>query len=124
MMRHWHFYHRDTGVFSTGSYSSSDDRFLARNTPENHVAFEGYFDHSKQRIDIETGGVIDYIPQSNSEEIAASIRQLAQLQIARLEQQQLRSMRELALDPANQEAKSKLVEIDSRIAALRADINR
>lgn len=44
------------------------------------------------------------------------------VQIAELEKQQPRALRELLIDPANAFAKNKLADIDAQIAALRAQL--
>jgi hypothetical protein len=63
-------------------------------------------------------------PAKSSEELAAEKQAATLAQIAALEAQQARPLRELLLDPANAFAQNKLAALDAEIAALRAQLVR
>jgi hypothetical protein len=54
------FYDAQTGIFSPRRFGAPDAANLALNTPAGHVAIEGAFDRDSQRVDVESGTVIDY----------------------------------------------------------------
>lgn len=138
-MKHWHFYDPESGLFSTATFSSNDPDMLDANTPSGMHALEGEFDFLSQRVNPETGEVIDYQPPQPSEEhewnadikrwvlkssiIARNQRRVAaKSSIEQLEAKQMRAMRELALDPNNEPAKNRIAAIDAEIADLRKDL--
>ena len=65
-MSRWHFYHKDTGAFSGKHFSSKYESDVAGNTPIDHIAIQGIFDYLSQCVDIETGKVIEFIPDQPS----------------------------------------------------------
>lgn len=132
------FYDPQTGLF-TGRRFTGPGKYIARNTPDGCVAMEGVFDHLSQRVDLETGEVVDYQPPKPDDdhewdehrrqwrlkrEIRRSLRQRAETlrSIEELERKQLRPARELAIDPENAEARQRLTEIEAQIAALRGEL--
>ena len=134
-IRRFHFYHKDSGAFAEHVYSASEPE-LALNTPADHVAFEGSYDHLSQRVNVTTGAVEDYQPpapstdyewdtqvrrwQLNPEVAAAQEARRATLaEIARLEGQQGRAVREAVLT-GNHE---RLAALDAQIAQLRASLS-
>jgi hypothetical protein len=150
-MKTWSFYHSQSGEFAPWHFSSSvhkviggealtDDADLKINTPEGHRAIEGHFDPLSQRVDLETGAVVEYQPPAPSPDheweavtrrwvlradVAARQAKHAQAleQIAALEKNQLRASRELLLNPADREARARLTALDAQIIALRADLS-
>lgn len=58
----WSFYDKLTGFFSHFSYCGRWSN-LAINTPDGFVAIEGSFDRFRQKFDISSGFVIEYIPE-------------------------------------------------------------
>ena len=85
---------------------------------------EGRFDKRLKRVDVATGDVVAYerpATEIEAERKAARNRRARQ-RIARLELSQLRSMRELAIDPNNGTAKRRLAEIEAEIVGLRVDL--
>jgi hypothetical protein len=139
-------YSRETGLL-TGVVISVPGNLLAQNIPSGCAAMVGELDHMSQRIDLSTGEVIDYQPAQPSPDhewihdneqgkrvrrwqltAAAGARNNASDQargeIARLEAQQLRSVRELLLNPNDIEAIQRLDGIDTQIAELRSKLKR
>ena len=128
-MRRFSFYHRATGVFAELVYSAHEPE-LALNTPPDHVAIEGVFHPLSHRFDLATGGVVRAnAPTADhawnaatgrweiSPEVAAARekRKAILAEIARLEGQQGRALREAILGGGN----DRLTELDARIAELR-----
>lgn len=82
----------------------------------------GQFDHRMQRVDLSSGEVLAYdapAPDRTREQ-----KRRAQARIENLERQQLRPLRELALNPANAGATRRLSEIETEIAGLRSALAR
>jgi hypothetical protein len=138
IMRVVSFYHKVTGLFHARHLMSSDAKAIVRNTPHDHIALDGdHFDRLSQRIDIETGKVIDQLPEQPSvehewnatdrrwqlkPEVVAreEARRHAIQRISQLELSGIRSLRELALGEAK--AADRLKALDSEIAALRKSL--
>lgn len=128
-----------TGHF-TGEIVGGSPKQLAANMPPGLLAIEGRFDRLSQRVDLETGTVVDWQPPApdgdhewNPDskrwvlkiEIAAAIERsrAALAEIEKLEGSQARPLRELAIDPSAESAAAKLRAIDEEIAALRRDLS-
>jgi hypothetical protein len=103
------------------------DAAIAVNTPKGCGARE--LDPSqvgRVRVDINTGELLPYEPPQPSAEVQrrveaqyASERRLSQIHA--LEAGQHRALRSLAIDPTDEIAKQRLVDIEAQIAALRAE---
>jgi hypothetical protein len=135
IMRVVSFYHKVTGMFHARHLMSSDAKAIALNTPHDHIALDGdHFDRLSQRMDVETGKVVDQVPvqpsvnhewnatdrrwQVKPEVLAREeTRRHAMLRIGQLEQSGIRSLRELALGEAK--AADRLRALDAEIAELR-----
>jgi len=132
------FYDKSTGLFTGRSFSGPHEA-LALNTAADEGAIVGRFDHLSQRVDLETGQVIDYQPPSPSDDHAwhaASKRWVLKREvqeaiaadgkargaIAKQEQLSLRAIRELLLDPQNKDARARLQSVESAIAAARVAV--
>jgi hypothetical protein len=111
------FYDPETGIF-TGRQFRGSSRTLAANTPSGMKALRGRYDHRTQRVDVETGQVVDYRPPPDPVEN----RNRARARIRALEAKQKRPLRELSIDPSNSEARSRLETIDAEIAILRGEL--
>lgn len=141
--RHVTFYHQTTGLLNGLSIVASDHDAIALNTPADHVAIDHpddrQLDHLSERFDLATGKIVEHQPPQPSPDhewdAAAkrwrlnqatqdkqARRQGALKTIAALETAQHRPLRDLALDPQNLSARSRLESIAVEIAALRADI--
>lgn len=123
-MRRWSFYRLTDGAFTGQRLMSSEDA-LAGNTPPGCAALEGEFDHQSQRVDLQTGAVVDdqvLAEASRRSREQQQRRDHAALRIAELERKQLRPQRELQIDPTNEAARTRLAEIDAQIAALRGEL--
>ncbi len=135
-MIEWHFYDLTTGLFRRQRLASSDPALVEANTPPGCGAYAGAVDPESQRIDLATGALVDWQPDQPSSEhewdpaarrweltrdaAKREARRIdAEREIERLERQQLRAMREVALDGGNEDAKTRLRAIDDEIAALR-----
>jgi hypothetical protein len=71
MNRFWHFYDKNTGLFTGCIFSAPPDvtkETLEANTPAGHGAHEhaGHINHHCQRLDLVTGKVISYEPTAPS----------------------------------------------------------
>lgn len=146
------YFDRRTGLF-TGKQITVNKREQLRAVDPNIDCIEGAYDPMSERVvihrttdketgkDIEAFDVIDYQPPKPNDssewdddkkrwQLTAEAQRIddlheaANAEIAKLEASQARSMRELALDPNNQEAKRYLISIDLRIAELRANLKR
>lgn len=115
-MRHFRFYHKDTGIFHPNTFATTDVRptVIARNTPADHVALEGEFDHRTQRFDIGANKVV-----SHDGVKVDPTRRLKLLRIDALRVAQHDHMRRVLLGI---EDKSALAAIDDEITALQKDI--
>jgi len=135
-VRRFHFYHKDSGAFAEHVYSASEPE-LALNTPADHVALEGSYDHLSQRVNVATGAVEDYQPEQPSTDhewseavrrwrltpeaaAAQEARRAALAEIARLEAGSLRSIREALLGHPG--ALENLLALDAQIAKLRTQL--
>jgi hypothetical protein len=135
-MRQWHFYDAQTGLFS-GRKMTCSERTLAANTPEGITAIAGNFDPMSQRVDLETGEVIDYQPPAPDDDhvwshevkrwqLKPEVRERrrnraqARARIRELEESQHRPQRELAIDPDNEAARERLRNIEAEIEVHRA----
>jgi hypothetical protein len=139
-VKRYHFYHRESGLFHREWFMTDDERpeVLAANTPADHLAIEGEFDHLSQRVDLSgpEARVVDYQPpQPRADHLWDEVtrrwrldpavverqqRRAAALErITALEAAQARPMRELALNLTNAEARKRLEGIEAQIAQLR-----
>jgi len=145
-LRFYSLYDKTTGRFTgrTFGIDVGQDRerneHISRHTPDGYAVIEGKFDSLSQRVDLSTKQVIDYQPEQPSAEHAWSVetrrwtlspeaqqrkqaRAAALVQIRDLEASQLRPLRELALDPTNAEARTRLRAIEAQIPKLRSIVN-
>jgi hypothetical protein len=141
-MRHFHYYHSETGVFHGDSIAVNAPKMVEEtaraNCPTGHKIIEGTFDRLSQRVDVATGKIIDYQPPQPSPDHewhtpskrwrlteAAALRQVkrqtALEEIGRLEAKQARTVREFLLGKLGSSSEL-LREIDEKIVALRADL--
>jgi hypothetical protein len=124
-VKHWRFYSLTDGRFM-GAFGTNDKNYeemLEANTPAGAAAKEGHFDPLTQRVDLETGEVVEYQPDVANIELVQKDA-AARAEIDRLEVSQMRAVREALLEllPDGSEAKTKLLEIDGAIAEQRADL--
>jgi hypothetical protein len=124
MIRRFHFYHGETGVFATLVFHGHDhDAQL--NAPKGYKAIAGEFEVRTQRIDIATGRAVPYDSPAAAAQKAvheeARARRALQQELDRLKDQQ-RELVVAHLTGAADKAKE-LRETESRIAALRAKLN-
>jgi hypothetical protein len=139
VMRVVSFYHKVSGLFHPRHLMSSDAKSIALNTPPDHIAIDGdHYDRLSQRIDIDTGKLVDLLPEQPSADhewnttdrrwqmkpdIVAreETRRHAMLRITQLEMSGVRSLRELALGEAR--AAERLRALDTEIAQLRKSLD-
>lgn len=137
MRTHFSFYDKTTGEIKPLSFRAPNDAHVQANTPPNCEVIEGRFDHLSQRVDLDSGEVVDYIPPQPSDDhewnnetkrwvlsakaqLAVSKDRQARAEIERLEQQSMRSIREQAL--GDESAKARIEAIDAQIVELRKDV--
>jgi hypothetical protein len=144
-MKHFRFYHAETGLFhgdalvvnsddSEGRNAGGHQKMALANCPPGHKPIEGHYDPLSQRVNVTTGVVEDYQPPPPSSDHAwaadvkrwqllpevaqrQEARRAALAQIARLEAVQPRAVREAVLGHAG--AADRLRSIDEQIAVLR-----
>lgn len=140
MSRHttWSFYDPETGLFSGRAYLGTEEG-LKLNTPRGMAVKAGRFHQLSQRVDLETGEVVEYRPPAPDDDHEWNAdrrrwtlkpealerrqqRRQSEARIKVLEQQQARPSRELALDSTNAEARRRLEAIEAEIAQLRKDV--
>lgn len=136
MIRCWYFYRLTDGTFTRARLCTSDPALAVANTPPGCGAYAGDVDPDSQRVDIETGEIVDWQPPRPSDDHewdadrrrwemspAAAKREAeridAQRRIDALEQSQLRPLRELLLDQTSETARARLAEINAEIVTLR-----
>jgi hypothetical protein len=135
----WHFYSLSSGIFAGIQFKGSKEVMLL-NLPAGHGAIEGVVDHRSQRVDIETGSLIDYQPPApNSDhewdelskrwklkrEVAdrGDLSRAALARIAHLEAKvQPRAIREMQLTRPG--AFKRLQDIDDEIVELRKQLGK
>lgn len=136
-MRRFSFAHVETGLFNGQHYSTSDESLISLNTPADHVAILGAFDCLSERIDWESGEIVDWQPPQPSGDhewnegkrrwvVSAAAaekgerQQRARTRIDELRAESIDVLRELAL--GYESARQHLQAIDEEIAKLRADL--
>lgn len=141
MIRCWHFYRLTDGVFTPSRLCTSDPALAVANTPPGCAAWGGEVDPESQRVDLATGGLVDWQPPQPSRAHVwdrttrrwaltpeAAQREAdrinARRRIEALELAQRRPLRELALDASNQAALARLQQIETEIATLRPAVAR
>lgn len=109
---------------------------LSANIPEGCAAIEGAHDLASNRVDISTGRIVAYQPESPGSDyewiadsgrwelspdvlMARARRSSAKAQIVNKENALARAMRELALNPGDVSARQRISDIDQEIASLR-----
>lgn len=143
MNRQFHFYDNATGVLHAKRIATDADTDAARsfaeaNAPPGHHYIEGTYDHLSQRVDVETGKVVDYQPPapsgdhvwntdikrwvlSDEARIKTDKRESALQQITALEAKQPRILREIFLKEGDG-AEKRLHDIEEQIIELRKDL--
>lgn len=138
---HFCFYDKTTGLLHSKrvvtDHAGNAERFAAANAPPGHAWIVGVFDPLSQRVDVNTGEVVDYVPpvpspehewnattkrwqlnQAAAAKLAAS--SMARMRIGELEASQHRALREAAL--GDTQALTRLKVIDDQISTLRKDL--
>lgn len=132
------FYDPSTGLF-TGRCYRGPRKALRLNVPDGCECAEGHYDPLSQRVDVDSGAVVDYRPPKPDDDhewdderkrwqlrpevvLLRRNREMAFQRIDELERRQLRPARELAIDPSDEAAARRLREIEKEIQALRADL--
>jgi hypothetical protein len=110
----WSKYRRTDGLFTGQRFTAKNARVVADNVDDQHALIEGAFDHLSQRVDIQTGDVVDYQPPRPSDdhewnavtkrwqrpesvELALAQGRRARAEIQLTEQSSARAQRELLL---------------------------
>lgn len=136
----WSMYLVDSGLFTGRRVTGCTPEDLEHNTPPGCAAIEGKFDAGSQRVDLQTGEVVDYrpvAPDADHEwneaarrwtlrpEIVTARRARAETmaQIEDLEARQARPLRELAVDPTNTAARDRIDQLDQQIRVLRLTLS-
>lgn len=144
-MREYFIYDLSTGIFTGRSFSSNNNTndaiFVELNTPKNCGVFADVPDPLSQRVDLDTGLLVDYMPPAPSADhewngerrrwqfsAAAMERKRALSRIQQLELRALRPQREITMasalgQPANDEAVTRLESIEAEIESLRMLLN-
>lgn len=138
-MRHVTFFHKETGLLNGKHLLVSDDSAVALNMPEDHEAIDhpatGMLDHLSQRVEVQTGQLVDYQPPPPSEDHewnerikrwqlrdevvkARNIRTDARTRITQLRTDQHRYALCVLTDPADEDARDALKRIRAEIEEL------
>jgi hypothetical protein len=97
------------------------DAMLDQLKADGHGVVDGHHDHLSRRVDLATGLVIDYDNPQRAVIAQQATERATTARIRALELAQLRPLRELVLTGSEQ-ARAKLAQIDSEIAAARAEL--
>jgi len=148
MSTYIHFYDAKTGLFTGVSMHTNVTSpkavkaFIAENTPVGHGAYVGYVDALSQKIDVESGLLVDYRPPAPSprHEWNPSIkrwqrpvglkRSAALARIAELEQGQHRTVRETlirvchAMDALKEALASESPQVRDAVDRMYASLSR
>jgi len=116
-VRTYTLYRKDTGEI-VGHYTGSK-RHLPANVPEGCAAVVGRYEPSGHRIDPASGNALTL--EHRHSDSGRRAREL-KLRIEDLERRQARPLRELMLDPNDQDARRRVEDIDADIRRLRAQI--
>lgn len=142
MNRRFHFYDKVTGrihdvVVMTNVHDGAEE-FARLNAPNGHEIVEGDYDAQSQRIDTQTGNIVDWQPpkpsadhewqpeirrwqlNANASEIEAKRREARQ-RIAALSEQERHLMRRLMLNESDVGSRQALEAIDAEISHLLND---
>lgn len=145
MSRNWAFYDASTGLFRPKRITCPDAFDISTKTPDGCIPIEGEYDHLSQRVDIETGDIVDYQPPLPDDDHdwnaeakrwlkRAEVRQwerardAAQTQLDALDLKKVRALSEHVLSPerAGRDGKlprERLEEIEAQMEPLRAVID-
>jgi hypothetical protein len=134
MMRKVHFYNERTGEImrnaSLAGTAKNINRLVAANTPAGFRPIEGVTDPESQRVDVQTGAVVDFQPplKRPGVERAEIARAEALTRIGELEGKQFRIEREMKLRPneVGSDGKTPMQryeELDAEIAKQRGIVN-
>lgn len=130
-MNTYSLYDPATGIF-TGQSLTLPPSMLLANVPAGLAAVEGVFNEHAQRVDLATGAVVAWqAPQPAGDEwrewrwdadarrwrSVPTARAEQMQQVAALEASQARALRALALNPADEAARARLVDIEAAIVA-------
>lgn len=138
----WTQYRKSDGLFTGCKFSGSSLRAIARKAGDDPFEWlAGDFDHLSQRVDLDTGEVIDYQPPATSPEhewdertrrwlLPLALRQAitaekrAREVIAAAEATSQRALREAMIEllPENSPARQRLLEVDDIVATARQRI--
>jgi hypothetical protein len=134
-VKRFHYYRANDGIFTGDSVSSSDPDFTPPSR-EGLRVYEGAADWTCERIDIRSGEKVAHIPPSpdsnhewNVEQkrwvltARARERATALQQLSELESKAHRAMRELALRPADETARTRIESIEKQMDALRLKLS-
>lgn len=117
-MSRWHFFDAATGQYRGSNYQGPEE-FMAANTPAGTRAVQiGERDPSRTRVDITTGDLLDHEPPVDREALASVVR----AEMALIEKQQARPLRELSINPSDAAARERLRELDARMRVLREQL--
>jgi len=140
-VRHVTFYHKESGLLNGRSLVASDNRLVALNTPDGYIAIDhpegSTLDHLSQKVDIETGNIVDYQPLAPSEDHEWDARarryrlkpdvkairdrqEAAVIRISMLERESITALREAVLDKDG--AMERLKAIDDEITSLKSHV--
>jgi hypothetical protein len=69
------FFHKDTGALHSNQLICSDDSVVAMNTPADHIAIDGHFDHLSKRVDVANPEFVDvYVNRTKTDTPAKALR--------------------------------------------------
>lgn len=115
----WSFADRVTGQFSGRGFTGREDH-LQLNTPEGHVAVLG--EHDPVRFRFDGTQVVPFDDPRGGEQKKARTRASHERALQAVDGLSQRALRELAINPNDQQARQRLVELEARAEQLRTVI--
>lgn len=110
-----------SGAFTGRKFTGREER-LAANTPAGEVAVLGEHDPMRSRYDASRARVVPYSDPRAARLSDESMRASAAAALEVLDARSQRSLRELAINPNDDAARQRLVELEAQAGPLRARI--
>jgi hypothetical protein len=114
----WSIYDAETGLFIGRTVGADNIVTVELNTPAGCKAMPGLFDPETQRVDLETGTVVEWVapatPPTPAEQVAMAAQRLASI-----DRQSQRALRELAINPDDSTARARIVALEQEAEPFR-----
>lgn len=114
----WSFADPATGEFTGGRFAGPDD-LLEVNTPAGLLAVLGEHDPLAARVEVSTGEVVPFVSPHAGRLAREAEEDAVQQRLAEIDLRALRSLRELAINPNDHQARERLLEHERQAERLR-----